>query len=128
MEKAAVPTKTASPSAAPRRKASGSGDAPESRPEPIRSTDPRTREIVTRLRSVEGHVRGVERMVEEGAYCMDVVNQILGIQRALKKINGLVLDRHLHSCATAAIRGDDPDERERVIHEILTVFDAAGKS
>ena len=123
-----MPRKTAPASAAPRRKASGSGDASESQPEPIRSTDPRTREIVTRLRSVEGHVRGVERMVEEGAYCMDVVNQILGIQRALKKINGLVLDRHLHSCATAAIRGDDPDERERVIHEILTVFDAAGKS
>ena len=90
--------------------------------------DPRTREIVTRLRSVEGHVRGVERMVEEGAYCMDVVNQILGVQRALKKVTGLVLDRHLHSCATTAIRGDDPDERERVIHELLTVFEAAGRS
>jgi DNA-binding FrmR family transcriptional regulator len=90
--------------------------------------DPRTREIVTRLRSVAGHVRGVERMVEEGAYCMDVVNQILGVQRALKKVTGLVLDRHLHSCATAAIRGDDPDERERVIHELLTVFEAAGRS
>lgn len=103
-------------------------DATSSAHHPEAGTDPRTREIVNRLRSVEGHVRGVERMVEEGAYCMDVVNQILGVQRALKKVTGLVLDRHLHSCATAAIRGDDPDERERVIHELLTVFEAAGRS
>lgn len=90
--------------------------------------DDRNREILTRLKSVEGHVRGVGRMVEEGAYCMDVVNQILAVQRALKKVTGLVLDRHLHSCAITAIRGDDQGERERVIHEILTAFDAAGRS
>ena len=90
--------------------------------------DPRTREILTRLKSVEGHVRGVGRMVDGGAYCMDVVNQILAVQRALKKVTGLVLDRHLHSCAMSAIRGSDPDERERVIHEILSAFEAAGRS
>jgi DNA-binding FrmR family transcriptional regulator len=67
-------------------------------------------------------------MVDEGAYCMDVVNQILAVQRALKKVTGLVLDRHLHSCAMSAIRGSDPDERERVIHEILSAFEAAGRS
>lgn len=97
-------------------------------PEPPASTDPRTREIVTRLRSVEGHVRGVTRMVEEGAYCMDVVNQVRAVERALKKVTGLVLDRHLHSCATAAIRGSDPDERERVIRELVEAFTAAGRT
>ncbi|MDT8340375.1 MAG: metal-sensitive transcriptional regulator [Longimicrobiales bacterium] len=85
------------------------------------------REILRRLKSVEGHVRGVGRMVEEGAYCMDVVNQILAVQRALKKVTGLVLDRHLHSCAITAIRGGDADERERVIDEILSAFEAAGR-
>ena len=80
--------------------------------------------IIARLRSVEGHVRGVARMVEEGAYCVDVVHQIDAVQKALRKVSGLILDRHLHHCATAAIRGDDPAERERVIGELLDVFEA----
>ena len=83
--------------------------------------------VIRRLKSVEGHVRGVQRMVEEGAYCVDVVNQILAIQRALKKVSGLVLDDHLHSCVTSAVRGEDPDAREQVLGELMQVFEATGK-
>ncbi len=90
--------------------------------------DERTTDIVRRLRSVEGHVRGVERMVEEGAYCIDVVNQIVAIQRALKKVSGLVLDQHLHSCVTDAMQGTDASARERVLGELLEVFEATGKA
>ena len=85
-------------------------------------------EIVRRLKSVEGHVRGVARMVEEGAYCIDVVNQIVAVQRALGKVSGLVLDEHMHNCVTTAIQGDDAAERERVIGEMLGVFEAMGRS
>ena len=84
-------------------------------------------DIVKRLKSIEGHVGGIARMVESDEYCIDIVNQILAVQRALDKVNSLVLDRHLHTCATTAIRGDDPDERERVIEEILNVFKRVGK-
>jgi DNA-binding FrmR family transcriptional regulator len=90
-------------------------------------SDETTTNILNRLKSIEGHVRGVERMIENGDYCIDIVNQILAVQRALQKVNGMVLDRHLHTCVTTAIRGDEPDERERVISEIMTVFDATGK-
>lgn len=90
--------------------------------------DEETSKIVNRLKSIEGHVRGIEKMVEEGAYCIDIVNQISAIQAALQKVNTLILDRHLHTCVTTAIRGDDPNERERVITEILGVFNAKGKS
>jgi DNA-binding FrmR family transcriptional regulator len=86
-----------------------------------------TTDILNRLKSIEGHVRGVERMVENDEYCIDIVNQILAVQRALQKVNGLVLDRHLHTCVTTAIRGDDPKERERVIDEMMGVFEATGK-
>jgi len=91
-------------------------------------TDDRTQDIVRRLKSVEGHVRGIERMVEDDAYCVDVVNQILAVQRALRKVSGLVLDRHLHSCVTHAIQGDDKNAKERVLGELLEVFEAQGKS
>jgi CsoR family transcriptional regulator, copper-sensing transcriptional repressor len=83
-----------------------------------------TGKIVNRLKSIEGHVRGVEKMVEEGVYCIDIVKQIEAIQAALQKVNSLVLDRHLRTCVTTAIRGDDPAERERVIGEIMEVFNA----
>jgi DNA-binding FrmR family transcriptional regulator len=89
--------------------------------------DETTTNILNRLKSIEGHVRGVERMVENGDYCIDIVNQILAVQRALQKVNSMVLDRHLHTCVTTAIRGNEPDERERVIGEIMNVFDATGK-
>ena len=91
-------------------------------------TDQRTTDIVRRLKSVEGHVRGIERMVEEGAYCVDVVNQIVAVQRALKKVSTLVLDRHLHSCVTHAIQGSDDAAKERVLGELLEVFEATGKA
>ena len=83
--------------------------------------------IVRRLKSVEGHVRGIQKMVDEGAYCIDIVNQIQAVQAALNKASTLILDRHLHTCATTAIRGNDLEERERVITEILTVFNAKSK-
>lgn len=90
-------------------------------------TDEATTALINRLKSIEGHVRGIERMVENGDYCIDIVNQILAVQRALQKVNSLVLDKHLHTCVTTAIRNDDANERERVIGEIMSVFEATGK-
>jgi DNA-binding FrmR family transcriptional regulator len=86
-----------------------------------------TKQISNRLKSIEGHVRGVAKMVENEAYCIDIVNQVNAIQAALQKVSTMVLDRHLHTCVTTAIRGDDPDERERVIGEIMGVFSAKSK-
>lgn len=85
------------------------------------------REVLARLKSIEGHVRGVQRMVEEDQYCIDIIRQTLAIQRALEKVNALILENHLQTCVTTAIRSDDPAERERVISEILDVFDATAK-
>ncbi len=90
--------------------------------------DERQVDILRRLKSVEGHVRGVERMVDEGAYCIDIVNQVLAIQRALKKVSGLVLDQHLHHCVTKAIQGTDDAEKEQVLGELIQVFEATGKA
>jgi len=89
--------------------------------------DPKvTKDAVNRLRSIEGHVRGIAKMVEDGEYCIDIVRQILAARAALEKVSTLLLERHLHTCAVVAIRGDDPAERERVIKEILDVAAARG--
>ena len=81
-----------------------------------------------RLKTVEGHIRGIQRMIEEDAYCIDVIRQIQAVQGALNKTSTLILEQHLHSCLITAVRGEDPDERERVLREITDVFEAATKT
>jgi DNA-binding FrmR family transcriptional regulator len=81
-----------------------------------------------RLKTVEGHIRGIERMVEDGAYCIDVIRQIQAVQAALNKLSTIILEEHLNSCLITAVRGENPEERERVLREIADVFDAATKT
>lgn len=83
--------------------------------------------VVTRLRSIEGHVRGVQRMVEEGAYCIDIIKQTQAVQRALDRVGAMLLEDHLKHCATTAIRAANPKDRERTIAELLEVFEMSGK-
>ena len=85
-------------------------------------------DTLLRLKSIEGHVRGIERMVEEDAYCIDVIRQIQAVQAALGKVSERILDNHLNSCLITAVRGDDPEDRERVLKEISEVFVASIKS
>ena len=80
-----------------------------------------------RLKSIEGHVGGVVRMVERDAYCIDVIRQIQAVQAALNKVSSQILDDHLRSCVITAIEGDDPQERERVLKEISEVYSMASK-
>jgi DNA-binding FrmR family transcriptional regulator len=80
-----------------------------------------------RLKTAEGHIRGIQRMVEEDAYCIDVIRQIQAVQSALNKISAQILDEHLNSCLITAVRGEDASERERVLKEIIDVFEAATK-
>ena len=85
-------------------------------------------EVLRRLKSAEGHLRGVIRMVEEGVYCIDVIRQIQAVQAALNKINTTILEEHLNSCVITAIRGEDPNDRERVLREIADVYEMATKT
>jgi DNA-binding FrmR family transcriptional regulator len=80
-----------------------------------------------RLKTIEGHMRGIIRMVEDDAYCIDVIRQIQAVQAALNKVSTGILEDHLNSCVTTAIRGEDPLERERVLKEITDVFETATK-
>lgn len=84
-------------------------------------------QVLARLKSIEGHVRGVARMVEEDNYCVDVIKQGIAVIKAVEKLNLLILDNHLNTCVTTAIRSDNPNDRERVIKELLDVFETAGK-
>ncbi|MBN1921572.1 MAG: metal-sensitive transcriptional regulator [Anaerolineae bacterium] len=84
-------------------------------------------DALRRLKTTEGHLRGIQRMLEEDAYCIDVIRQIQAAQAALNKISVQILEEHLNSCVVTAVRGEDPQERERVLQEITAVFEAATK-
>ena len=85
-------------------------------------------QVLKRLKSAEGHLRGVIRMVEEDVYCIDVIRQIQAVQAALNKINATILEEHLNSCVITAIRGENPNDRERVMREITDVYEMATKT
>lgn len=90
--------------------------------------DEKTRKAVTqRLASAAGHIKGIERMANDGAYCIDMIQQIQAVQAALNKISAMMLDTHLHSCMMTAVRGDDMAERARMLEEVTAVFEMSNK-
>jgi DNA-binding FrmR family transcriptional regulator len=82
---------------------------------------------IRRLKTVEGHIRGIQRMIEDDAYCIDVIRQINAVQAALNKISINILENHLNSCLIEAVRGDNTEDREQVLREIVEVFEEAIK-
>jgi DNA-binding FrmR family transcriptional regulator len=82
---------------------------------------------IRRLKTIEGHLRGIIRMVEEDAYCIDVIRQIQAVEAALNKVSSRILENHLHSCVITAVQGNDRKERERVLKEIAEVFEMSTK-
>ena len=80
-----------------------------------------------RLKTIEGHLRGIIRMVEEDKYCIDVIRQIQAVDGALNKVSTQILENHLNSCVITAIQGNNRTERERVLKEITEVFEMSAK-
>ncbi len=84
-------------------------------------------EVIKRLKNIEGHLRGIEGMVDQGLYCMDVLQQIHAVQASLNKLNLLILNNHLHSCVARVMSGEDVDEKEKVLKEIVQLYETALK-
>ncbi len=85
-------------------------------------------EVLKRTRNALGHLEGVVKMIERDTYCVDVIRQIQAVQSSLNRVSTMVLEGHLHSCVTTAIRGKSPDERERVLKEITEVFELTSRA
>lgn len=83
--------------------------------------------IERRLASAAGHIKGIQRMVADDAYCIDVIQQIQAVQAALNKVSTMLLDNHLRTCVTTAIQGEDAEERERMLQELTNVFQVTSR-
>jgi len=77
---------------------------------------------LTRLRRIEGQVQGIQRMVEEEQYCVDILLQLSAVEGALLQVQKLLLGRHIESCVADAMRSGSARERQRKIEELLEVF------
>jgi DNA-binding FrmR family transcriptional regulator len=84
-------------------------------------------EVIRRARISRGHLDGVVKMIEREEYCIDIIRQIQAVQASLSRLSAKILENHLESCVTTAVRGEDPAARERVLKEISEVFQAANR-
>ena len=77
---------------------------------------------VSRLRRIEGQVRGIARMIEEDRYCIDVLQQISAARAALAKVEGEVLQAHAARCVDDAIRSGDVSAQRKMFQELVGLF------
>jgi CsoR family transcriptional regulator, copper-sensing transcriptional repressor len=70
-----------------------------------------------RLRRIEGQIRGVQRLIDEDTYCIDVLTQISAATKALQSVAVGLLDEHMRHCVSDAARGDDPARADEMITE-----------
>ncbi|MHA6261392.1 metal-sensitive transcriptional regulator [Sporosarcina sp. CAU 1771] len=80
---------------------------------------PNKKQLLNRLKRVEGQVRGVHQMIEDDRYCVDILHQISAIQSAINKVSLALLEDHTHHCVVNAIKGQDG---EAAIQELMSVM------
>jgi DNA-binding FrmR family transcriptional regulator len=80
------------------------------------------RSVLTRLRRIEGQMRGLQKMVEEERYCADVLVQVSSVQEALRGVGRALLHNHLKHCATEAIRSGDASLAEATYDELIELI------
>jgi DNA-binding FrmR family transcriptional regulator len=79
-----------------------------------------------RLRRIEGQVQGIQRMVEEDKYCVDILLQLTAVQGAVEQVQRLLLGRHIESCVADAIRSGSTRDRQKKVDELLELFSRFG--
>jgi CsoR family transcriptional regulator, copper-sensing transcriptional repressor len=77
---------------------------------------------LTRLRRLEGQVRGVARMVEQDRYCIDVITQVQAVRAALKRVEEEVLKDHVGHCVEHAIQSGNAKEQRQKVAELMDVL------
>jgi CsoR family transcriptional regulator, copper-sensing transcriptional repressor len=77
---------------------------------------------LARLKRIAGQVSGIQRMLDEDRYCVDVLLQVAAVQAALLETGRVILSGHVETCLTDAIRSRDPRERRKKLDELMNLF------
>lgn len=85
-------------------------------------SDKEKEQMTNRLKRIEGQVRGIQKMIEEDRYCVDVLVQVSAINAALKKVGYSLMERHTKTCVSDAIRSGDGDEQIQELMKVIQQF------
>ncbi|MCA9396162.1 MAG: metal-sensitive transcriptional regulator [Candidatus Omnitrophica bacterium] len=78
---------------------------------------------IVALKRIEGQVRGVQKMIDEQRYCVDILNATSAVIGALKKVESRILKDHLNACARTAFEGKSEAEKEKKMQEIFRLLE-----
>jgi DNA-binding FrmR family transcriptional regulator len=81
-----------------------------------------------RLRRIEGQVRGLQRMIEDDTYCIDVLTQVSAVTKALQSVAVGLLDEHIRHCVSDAARGDDAEHADEMVTEATRAIERLVRS
>ncbi len=83
----------------------------------------RRQDLLKRLSFIAGHLAGIQKMVQEDKYCVDLLRQTYAVRKAIEKVEQLILEGHLHTCVPEGMRSG---HEEQVIQELLQLYRIAG--
>jgi DNA-binding FrmR family transcriptional regulator len=86
---------------------------------------PANKAALRRLKIIEGQVKGIQKMIDEEKYCIDILNQISAARAALDGVGKVILRRHLNHCVSDAIGKDDLKVKE-ILDELMEIFAKEG--
>jgi DNA-binding FrmR family transcriptional regulator len=81
-------------------------------------------EVLRRLKFIEGHLAGIQRMVEKDEYCVDILKQTHAVRKAIEKTEAIVLEGHLHTCVAEGMRDG---RQEQVVSELMDLYTQANR-
>jgi len=79
------------------------------------------------LKKIEGQIRGVQKMIEDGRYCVDILTQVQSIIGAIRRVESNIFRKHLEGCVAGAIRSKSEAETKKKIEEVIELIDRCKK-
>ena len=79
-------------------------------------------QVASRLKRIEGQVRGILKMIEQDRYCMDILAQTRSVTSALRSVEDIIMENHLNTCVRHAFASNDPADQQDKIDEVMTLF------
>jgi DNA-binding FrmR family transcriptional regulator len=86
------------------------------------TANPSHRDEIVRLKRIEGQVRGVQKMIDEGRYCIDILTVLASIAAALERVEDSILARHLRTCVRQSMTAGSAGDKDKKIDEVIDLL------
>lgn len=78
--------------------------------------------LIKRLRRIEGQVKGIQKMIENDKYCVDILIQIAAIRSAIDKVGGIMLKNHVNTCVKSSLENECETKKDEIIEELINTM------